>query len=151
VGKQKQENDMTSKLDVVRAWTDMPAGNIEESADYLSDDFQNVDADGNVIVDKAGWIGMGQMMYSSLPDIKYVRTGLREEGDFVIMTGHFEGTFTNDLDLSAMGAGVIPANGKRIVWPETSGKFIVEGSKIVREEPYGESGGMEAFLAPLMG
>jgi len=142
---------MTSKLDVVRAWTDMPAGNLEESAAYLSDDFQNVDEEGNVIVDKAGWIGMGQMLYGSLPDIKYVRTGLRQEGNFVLMTGHFEGTFERDLDLSAMGAGVIPANGKRIVWPDTSSKFMVEGDKIIKEEQYGESGGLEAFLAPLMG
>lgn len=129
----------------------MPPGNIEESAAYLSDDFQNVDGDGNVLMDKAGSIGMGQMLHGSLPDFRFVRTNLREEGDFVIMAGHFEGTFKADLDLSAMGAGVIPASGKKIVWSEVSVKITVEGDKIVREEPYGESGGMEAFLAPLMG
>ncbi len=142
---------MTSNLDVVKAWTDMPPGNLEESAAYLSDDFQNVDEEGNVILDKAGWIGMGQMLYGSLPDIKYVRTSLRQEGDLVIMTGHFEGTFEHDLDLSAMGAGVIPASGKKIVWPDTSSKFMVEGDKIIKEKPYGEGGSMEAFLAQLMG
>lgn len=72
-----------------------------------------------------------------------------EEGDFVIMTGHFEGTHKADLDLSAIGAGVIPASGKKIVWPEVSVKITVEGDQIVREEAYGEGGGMEAFLAPL--
>jgi|GEM_PF-2728094 hypothetical protein len=65
------------------------------------------------------------------------------------MTGHFEGTHKADLDLSAIGAGVIPASGKKIVWPEVSVKITVEGDQIVREEAYGEGGGMEAFLAPL--
>jgi hypothetical protein len=67
------------------------------------------------------------------------------------MTGHFEGTFKADLDLSALGAGVIPASGKKIVWPEVNVKVTVEGDKIVREEPYGEGGGIEAFVAGLMG
>ena len=65
------------------------------------------------------------------------------------MTGHFEGTHKADLDLSAIGAGVIPASGKRIVWPDESTKVMVEGDKIVRLEPYGDSGGMETFLAGL--
>jgi predicted ester cyclase len=141
---------MTSNLDVVKAWTSVPHGNIEEANAYISDDFQNVDTDGNVLMDKEAFIGMGHMLRSSLPDFEFVRTNLREEGDFVIMTGHFKGTFINDLDLSALGAGVIPASGKKLVWSEVSAKVTVEGGKIVREEPYGEGGGMEAFLAPLM-
>jgi hypothetical protein len=50
-----------------------------------------------------------------------------------------------------LGAGVIPASGKKIVWPEVNVKVTVEGDKIVREEPYGEGGGIEAFVAGLMG
>jgi predicted ester cyclase len=122
---------------------------MEAHATYLSDDFQNVDKDDNVVMNKEGYIGMSHMLLASLPDFEFVRTALREEGDFVIMTGHFEGTHTGDLDLSAMGVGVIPASGKKIVWPEASAKLTVEGDKIARMEPYGDSGGMEAFLAPL--
>jgi hypothetical protein len=44
-----------------------------------------------------------------------VLKGLREESDFVIMSGHFEGTHTSDLDLSAMDIGIIPASVKKIV------------------------------------
>ena len=65
------------------------------------------------------------------------------------MTSHFQGKHTTDLDLSAMGMGVIPASGKEIVWPNESTKVMVKGDQIVREEAYGEGGGMEAFLAPL--
>ncbi len=142
---------MTSNLDVVKAWTSVPPGNTEASFAYLSDDFQNVDEDGNVVMDKEAYIGMAHMLFGSLPDFRFMRTGLRQEGDIVIMTGHFEGTFESDLNLLAMGAGVIPASGKKIVWPEVSVKVTVDGDKIVKEEPYGEGGGMEAFIAGLMG
>jgi predicted ester cyclase len=147
----EQESDMTSNLDVIKAWRAVPSGDLEASAAYLSDDFQNVDKDGKVLMDKEGYIGMGHMLRASLPDFEFVHTALREEGDFVIMTGHFEGTLTGDLDMSTMGLGVIPASGNKIVWPEVSVKITVEGDKIAKEEPYGESGGMEAFLAPLLG
>jgi hypothetical protein len=85
----------------------------------------------------------------SLEDYDYVVSDIREEGDEVILTGHFEGTHTADLDLSALGLGVIPASGKRIVWPEWSNKVTVEGDKIARMQPHGEGGGIEAFLAAL--
>ncbi len=100
-------------------------------------------------MDKEGYIGMSHMLHGSLPDFKFVRTGLREEGDHVIMTGHFEGTFENDLDMSAMGVGVIPASGKKIVWSEVNVTVMVEGDKIAGEKPYGEGGGLAAFLGPL--
>lgn len=145
----EQENKMTSKLDVIKAWTDGPI-DMEASAGYIADDFQFLDQDGNVVMDKASYLGMGHMMVASFRDLKYVRTDLREEGDFVIMSGHFEGTHTSDFDLSAMGMGIIPASGKKIVWPDSSDKITVEGGKIVKMEQYGESGGMEAFLAPIM-
>jgi predicted ester cyclase len=149
-----KENDMTSKLDVVRtyinaAWTNPPSSNMEASATYLSDDFQSLDEDGNVAMNKEAYIGMVQLLFAAFKDFKWVRSDLRQEGDSVIMSGHFEGTHTSDLDLSAMGLGVIPARGKMIVWPEASVEYKVEGDKIVSEKAYGDSGGMESFLAAL--
>jgi predicted ester cyclase len=146
----EQENDMTSKLDVIKAWRAVPSADVEASTAYLSDDFHNVDKDGKVLMDKEGYIGFGHVLRASFPDFEFVHSALREEGGFVIMTGHFEGTHKADLNLSAMGGGVIPASGTKIVWPEVSVKITVEGDKIVKEEPFGDSGGMEAFLAPLL-
>jgi hypothetical protein len=140
---------MTSKLDVAKAWTEVPSGDFEAEAAYLSDDFQFVDKDDNVLMNKETWIGMGQLLLASFENWDYVVTDLRQEGDFVIMTGHFQGKHTADLDLSAMGIGVIPASGKEIVWPDESSKITIEGDKIVRLEPHGDSGGMETFLAGL--
>jgi hypothetical protein len=142
---------MTSNLDVVKAWTDLPGNDIEGSAAYLTDDFQSLNKDGSVQMTREAWVGMGHLLNASLTDWDWVVTNLREEGDAVIMTGHFEGKHTSDLDLSAMGLGVFPASGREIVWPDTSSKVTVEGGKIAQLEQYGDVDGMEAFLAGLSG
>ena len=136
-----------NKIDIAKATYSFD--DFEESAKHLSDDFQGTDSVGGPPFDKAGWLGMGQMFKGSIPDIKVIVDEVHEEGDSVMLTSHFSGTFTNDLDLSAMGMGVIPASGKEIVWPEMSVKYMVEGEKIVREIPYGDVSGIEDFLAPL--
>lgn len=142
---------MTSRLDVIEKWLAVPQGDIEGSAAYLSEDFQSFDSDGNVVLTKETWKGMGQMLQASFTDFEWINTGKSEEGDKIILTGHFEGTHTADLDLTAMGAGVIPASGKKIVWPEATSKVTIEGEKIIKWEPYDEGGGMEEFLAVLTG
>ena len=142
---------MTSKADIVKAyydlsWSNPPASLMESIATYISDDFKSLDEDGNVIMTKEMFIGMTQLLANAFKDFKSVYSDVHEEGDEVIMTYHFEGTHTGDFDMSAMGMGVIPASGKKIVWPEAKSKWRVEGDKIVSEQ---SSGGMESFLAPL--
>ena len=145
---------MTSKLDVVQtyldqAWANPPSSLAEISMRDYSDDFQYLDIDGNVVADKAGYIGMGQMMFSAFDGFHWVLKELREEEGGVVMTGHFEGTHTGDLDLTAIGAGVIPASGKKVVFPEASVKFEVSGNKIDSLAEYGGAAGFEAFVAAL--
>jgi predicted ester cyclase len=149
-----KENDMASKVDVYKAyveasWANPPSSIAEASMTYLSDDFKNFDKDGNVIMDRAAYTGMGQLLGSAFTDFKAVYSDVREEGDSVIATYHFEGTHTGDLDLSAMGLGIIPASGKKIVWPDDTAAFKIRGDKIASIKPYGDSAGIEAFLAPL--
>ena len=143
---------MSSKSDVYKAYyetsfSNPPSSNLEAIETYFSEDFQSLDKDGNVVMNKEAYVGMVQLLYAAFKDFMYVRSDVREEGDSVIVSGHFEGTHTGDLDLSAMGVGVIPASGQKIVWPESSNYFNIEGDKIVSIKPYGDSGGMEAFLA----
>ena len=145
---------MGSKLDVYKAyyqasWADPPSSNVEAIKTYMSDDFQNLDKDGNVLMNKEAFTGLVQLLFTAFKDFKYVRSDLHEEGDSVIVSGHFEGTHTGDLDLSAMGMGVVPASGKYIVWPDAMTEFKIEDAKIASNGPYGDSGGLEAFLAPL--
>ena len=147
----KKESDMTSKLDIVRAYTDSigVGGDLEAAIAYFSDDFQNYDKDGSVALTKEGILGMARMMSAAFTGYGFLLTSLQDEGDFIIMTGHFEGTHTADLDLLAMGLGIVPASGKKIVWSEASAKLTVEGDKIVRMEPYSGAAGLQAFLAVL--
>ena len=139
---------MSSSIDTVKAW--IWTDGAKDNAHLLSDDFVTVDSEGNVTMDKQGFLGMQHLLHHALPDIRYVLSDIYDEGDGVVIDGHFEGTFENDLDLSAAGMGVIPANGKRIVWPSSTAKFVVAGDQILREVAHGEdNGGVEAFLAPL--
>ena len=143
---------MTSKTDVIKAyyeaaWSNPPSSLLEAVEKYFSDDFQSIDRNGNVVMTKEIFTGMSQLLNAAFPDFKAVYSDLREEDDGVLMDVHFEGTQTGDLDLSAMGLGVIPASGKKIVWPEARTKWKVEGGKIVGEQEI--SGGMEWFLKPL--
>jgi predicted ester cyclase len=142
---------MSSKLEVYKAYYEAsranpPASLVEANETYLSDDFQLLDKDGNSQMDKQAYIGMTHLLSAAFKDFRAVYSDLREEGDDVIVSYHFEGTHTGDFDLSAMGLGVLPASGKKIVWPEESSEFKIKGDKIVSIKPHGDAGGMEAFL-----
>jgi len=144
---------MGSNLDLVKAyldksWDNPPASLAEAGAIYFADDFKSFDHDGNVAMDKQLYIGMGQVLAASFTGFRYVVSDLHEEDNGVYMTGHFEGTFTDDLDLSAMGAGVIQASGKKIVWPEATIKWNVKNGQIASQQPI-QGGGIAEFLAPL--
>ncbi len=142
---------MSSKTDVVmkweeESWRNPPSSMITANEMYLSDEFHNFDKDGNVMGDKAAFNAVSQLLYNAFTGFKGVVHDLQEEEDgSVTMTFHFEGTHTGDFDLSAMGMGVIPATGKRIVTPESKTRFMVEGGQIVSSQPI--SGGFEDLLA----
>ena len=141
---------MTSKADVIRkweeeSWANPPSSVVEATEKYYSDGFQGLDKDGKVLSDKAAFVGMTQLLFNAFKDFKGVVHDISEQDDGVIMTFHFEGTHTGDFDLSAMGLGVIPATGKRVVTPESKTRFMVEGDQIVSSQPI--SGGFESILA----
>jgi predicted ester cyclase len=143
---------MTSKVDVIRkwheeSWANPPSSTVEAAEKFFSDDFQGLDKDGNVMTDKEAMVGMNHLLFKAFNDFKGVVHDISEEGDSVILTFHFEGTHTGDFDLSAMGMGVIPASGKRVVTPASKTRFMVEGDQIVRSQPI--SGGFESLLASI--
>jgi predicted ester cyclase len=145
---------MTNKLDLYKAYYTAAWANPPDSFDkaakmYLSEDFKSLDPSGKPEQGRDEWVALSGLLMGAFPDFKYILRGMREEGDGVIVTGHFEGTHAKDLDFSALGLGVIPASGKKIVWPDNDNKFTVMGDKIVSVQPVGESGGTAAFLEPL--
>jgi len=84
---------------------------------YFSDDFQWTDSLGSPPMDKSTWLATGDLMGSSFPDMELRIEDIREDGDDFVVTSHFRGTFSKDLDLSAMGMGVVRATGKTIDFP----------------------------------
>jgi hypothetical protein len=105
-------------------------GDGPEEGFYLSDDFQWTDALGNPPMDRTSFLAMAQPLQSALPDISVVIDDVREDGDDAVVTSHYTGTFTNDLDLSSVGMGVIPATGKEIVLPSQRDRVSLDGDKI---------------------
>jgi predicted ester cyclase len=121
----------------------------EEQKEYLSDDYQFVDSVGSPPEDKEAWFGMGQLMRASIPDIVFIFDEIHQEGEDVVFSGHFTGTFKHDMDLSAMNIGVIPATGKVLNIPGGTNRISFTGDKISKNHNLdtGPTAGMAGFLA----
>lgn len=122
-----------------------------EGGEHLAEKFQGTDSVGGAPLDKASWVGMGDMMKGSFPDINYVIEDIREQGDDLIVAGRFSGTFTNDFDASALGLSVIPATGKTVDFATSNQTISFEGDKIskIHNTDTGADAGLGGFLKAL--
>lgn len=138
-----------NKVETVKAAFSM--GDIEEQKKYLSDDFQGTDEVGSPPMDLNMWFGMGELMKAAMPDAGFTIEEIREDGDDVLVTGYFTGTFENDFDLTAMNMGVIPATGKSIIFPSSTSRVSFNGDKISRNHDLstGPNAGLPGFFAAL--
>jgi len=136
------------RIELVKAANEW--GSPDRSALY-TDDFQFTNALGGPPMDRNAWLGMADLMESAIPDISTVFEDIREEGDSLLVTSHWEGTFTNDFDLSALGLGVIPATGKVVVFPTSTVRMTFDGDKLcaVYDPATGPDAGMAGFLRAL--
>jgi predicted ester cyclase len=125
----------------------------DEAEGYLSDDYQWSDSMGNPPMNKAAWLGFGYLLRASIPDMGYTIEEIHQEGDDVVQTGYFTGTFKKDLDLSAMNMGVIPATGKALKFPSSTSRVSFTGDKISKNHDLttDPTAGMAGFLAVLKG
>lgn len=142
---------MKTKMELAKTYAAAlaPPADLEAFANLLSNDFANLDQDGKVALTREGILNLGHMMATAFSDYGFVVNTLSEEGDHIIITGHNEGVHTADLDLTAMGLGIIPASGKKIVWPEASAKLTIVGNKVTQLEPHSGAAGLKAFLSAL--
>ena len=126
-------------------------GDGPEQGFYLSDDFEWSDSLGNPPMDKASFSAMAQPLQSALPDLSAVIEDIQEDGDDAVVASHYTGTFTNDLDLSAVGMGVIPATGKTIVFPTQRDRVSFDGDKIseIHNLETGPDAGMAGLIKAL--
>ena len=115
---------------------------------YFADDFQWTDSLGSPPMDKKSWLGMGDLMQSAFPDLKIIVEDIREEGDEVVVTSRFAGTFKNDMDLSPLGLGVVPATGKAVDFPSSTDLVCFSNGQIseMHNRDTGPDAGMAGFL-----
>lgn len=137
-----------SRIDVAKSVLDWSNPRLE---DYYTDDFQMVNADGSPPMDRDATLTMSRLMQSAMPDIQTVIEDIREDGDDVLLTSHWEGTLTNDFDLSALGIGVVPATGKLVVFPTSTIRISFEGDRLsqVYNAATGPDAGTAGFLKAL--
>ncbi len=137
-----------SKTELIKAANEW--GSPDRSALY-TDDFQFTNELGGPPMDKSAWLGMSDLMESALPDISTVYEDIREEGDSLFVTSHWEGTFTNDFDLSALGLGIIAATGKTVVIPGSTVRIDFDGDKIraIHDPATGPDAGVAGFIKAL--
>jgi SnoaL-like domain len=135
-----------TKIDIVRdAYNfDTPT---EIKAGYLTDDFKSTDSTGGAVGDRNTWIGMDGIFKASFPDIAYDIDEIHQEGEDVIVSGYFTGTFMHDLDLSALHLGVIKSTGKAFKIGPGISRVSFRGEKISQNHQM--NGGMVGFLAEL--
>jgi predicted ester cyclase len=139
-----------NKIDIVRKVFNFDTPS-EEQKSYFADNYEFSDSVGGPVMNKDAWLAMGQMYRVSLPDAGFIIDEIHQEGEDVICTGHFTGTFLHDFDLSAMNMGVIKATGKKVNFPQGKNRISFKGDKIYRNKGLttGPNGGFEAFLAAL--
>lgn len=124
----------------------------EETQSYIAENFQATDSIGGQPYDKQTWFGMGEILRASFPDMSYEIEELRQDGEDVVVKGRFVGTFENDFDMSDMNMGVIPATGKKIIFPyDTSRVSFDADNKIVAHHNLdtGPDAGMSGFMKAL--
>jgi hypothetical protein len=135
-----------NKQDIVReAYSfDLPAA-------HRAYKFKFIDSIGSDPMNKEMWLGMGHLIQAAIPDIGYIFESIEEDGEDLLVTGRFTGTFTNDFDLSAMGMGVIPATGQPTNMSSHTNRVSFEGDKIVHlhDLTTGPDAGLPGFLKGL--
>jgi hypothetical protein len=135
-----------TKIDIVRkAFSFDTPDEIKWS--YMADDYMATDLSGGPTADRKTWIAMSEIFKASFPDIGFDFDELYQDGDDVIISGYFTGTFMHDLDLSALNMGVIKATGKKFKITPGKSRISFKGDKIYRNQQM--SGGMEDFVAQL--
>jgi predicted ester cyclase len=137
-----------NRVDLVRSAFNLDNPN---SLSYIADDFQWSDSLGSPPMNKAEWTKMSETMRAAFPDLGHVIEDIRQEGDQVLVTSRFTGTFTNDFDLTAIGAGKLPATGKSVDFPSSTARVSFGGDKItkIHDLSTGPDAGMQGFIKAL--
>lgn len=120
---------MDSKAIVQAVIDAIQMGDFQKAQSLFSDDFQ---FSGPVPVPLSGqaFLGMSASLKAAFPDLNYQFKVESVDGDTVNMSAQLKGTHTGNLDLTAMGLGVIPPTNKSFVAAHELGKMVVQDGKV---------------------
>lgn len=122
---------------------------IQGAAQYCTDDFTYSGPFPNPMRVQE-WAGSAEIFQKAFPDWNFNAVFDREEAEMVYITAHVTGTHTGDLDLSAQGMAMVPATGKSVSLPVTSGRLTFREDKIANYHiDIVEGGGIPGILAQL--
>ena len=125
------------------------ASDFEKAKSLLTDDFI---FSGPVPepINGPAWLGLSANLKAAFPNLDYQFKIEGVDGDTVNTSAQLKGTHTGNLDLTAMGMGVIPPTNKAFAATRESGKVTVQGEKIkaLFNEPT-EGAGLMAILVQL--
>lgn len=101
----------------------------ETARSLLSDEFQ---FSGTVPepINRDTWLRMSRNLKRAFPDLDYRFHVEGADGNIVRISAKLKGTHTNELDVSAMNMGVIPATKKSFINPHERSKVTVRGGKV---------------------
>ena len=120
-----------SPVDVVKTFiTALQAGEMEEAARYMTDDF--VERGWTPLpMEGQAFLAMMSALRNALPDFSYNLSETREQGDdeveaLIAITG----THTRDLALPEFGLPLIPYSGVAVYLPQTPSQYRVKEQRI---------------------
>jgi hypothetical protein len=105
-------------------------GELDEAMTYLTDDFRFYSSTFPDGIDAYNWMGLLGAWRAAAPDMRFNLRLVEMEGDTARVMSRITGTHTGDLDLSAMGLGVVPATGIAFVGGEEESEGLIEGGRI---------------------
>ena len=106
------------------------SGNFERARTFLSDDFE---FSGPVPepLSAEQWMGLSAILKTAFPNLDYHFRIESAEGNVVHMSAQLSGTHRGNLDLTAMGMGMIPSTGRSFSATREQSRVTLRGDKIV--------------------
>jgi hypothetical protein len=120
---------MDAKTTVQTLLDSVQKADFETAKSLLSDEFQ-FSGTSPEPMNRDAWLRMSRSLKKAFPDLDYRFHVDGTDGDVVRVSAKPKGTHTNDLDVSAMNMGVVPATKKAFFNPHERGKLTVRGGKV---------------------
>jgi len=140
---------MDTKTTVQSLMDAIQMGEFEKAKSLFADDFKFSGPVPEPISGQA-WLGMSASLRNAFPDLDYQFKIEDVDGDSAHISAELKGTHQDDLDLTAMNMGVIPATGKSFHAAHENGVARLRDGKITAWEMEGTEGaGLMAILGQL--